>query len=144
MTGARRAYLTGCWLLLLVAVAHTMGHLQPPPADAAYQALDAASRDYRTPMGFGMAPSVFDIQQALSLTMSVLTAGLALLGLVAGWRLAEPGRLRALAAVNLIVSAALAVGYFRHRIPPPLVSFVLTSVVFAVALLWPRPRPNRA
>lgn len=133
---ALRCFRVASWLLVLTAVAHTLGHFQPPPADERTAAVLAAMRGYTMEMGLGMVPSLYDVQQALSLTMTItlLLWGVQNL-LVARGGAPDPRTVRTLSWVGLVGSFALVVLYARTQIPPPLICFVLVAVGFLASLV---------
>ena len=130
----RRWFTVAC-VLLLVGVAHTLGNLQPPPTDAAYQRMAAAMRGYRMPLGLEMMPSVHDIFDSLRFTMSLTIFWLALVGLVIAATDGPDGRVvRGATVVYLAGALAVAGLYAAFRIPPPLISFIVVGIAFGLAL----------
>ncbi len=136
----RRLFSTAAVLLIVVAAAHTAGHVpllfpkHPLPGALGTMAAE------RTPLGMGMAPSVLDIHLALVLTMSVTFVALGLLNLVvaaAGETAATT--LRRLAWLDAAWVGALVALYAHYRIPPPLISAALVEVVLLSSLLATRP-----
>ena len=73
-TRRRRLFSTACIVVILVAAAHTAGHLIRNPAleaDPEFAKLLAAIDDYHAPLGMGMSPSFHAIHMtatAASLT----------------------------------------------------------------------------
>lgn len=131
----RRTFIVASVFLFLVGVLHTIGHFAATPADPALQAIESSLRAYRFPLGLGMSPSLMDIQDSLSLTMSISLLWLGLLGIFVGWSDASPQVLRRMTFVNLAGCAGLVLLYARYRIPPPLVSLALVEVMFVLSLL---------
>ena len=131
----RRWFAAGSVATIVVAILHTLGNtLGGPPTDAALQNVEAAMQGYVLPLGMGMSPSVWDIYRCLVFTMSICLAGIGALGVALGSSSDVPaGVLSRIAAVLTVVSAALAVLSFVYRIPPPLISFVVTTVLFGIA-----------
>src|SRR5262245_59566883 len=81
----RRLFSAASIAVILVAIAHTAGHLAPPPAiesDPEFARLLMAIDGYRAPLGMGMSPSFHDIHNGLVFTMTVLLLSLGVLGLV--------------------------------------------------------------
>lgn len=133
----RRSLTVAAIATLLVAAMHTVGTFVPPPADnAAIVAVVAAMQGYPMPMGLGMAPSMWDIQTALSLTMTLFLIAFAVLGLsFAGDRDASPRTLSRIAMISAGTMAALTVVYAMFRIPPPLVMIAILAILYLVAAL---------
>jgi len=130
----RRWFAAGSILTLVVALLHTIGNVTQGPPDPALANVEAAMRGYRVPLGMGMSPSVWDIYRCLVFTMSLCLVGTGALGIALGASSeVSPGILKRVATVLTIVSAALAVLSYAYRIPPPLVSFVVLTLVFAAA-----------
>jgi hypothetical protein len=108
----------GCLVLLLEAAAHTIGTLSPPPGDPQVQSLVAGMQALRTPMGFGMAPSVWDVTRGLAFFMTIALVALGVLGLTTLAAAPDHRRLhRAIAAVLLAANAAMLVLWIQvdHR-----------------------------
>ena len=130
----RRLFGTACIALLVVAFLHTLGATSEPPQDEAFMAMESAMRGYRVPMGMGMNPSVWDIQRALSFTMSICLAAMGALGIaVGGSRDASTGLVARVALVQAVASAALTVLYAVYQIPPPLICMIVVTALFALA-----------
>ena len=133
----RRSLTVAAIATLLVAAAHTVGTFAPPPAgDEAVRSVITAMQGYRKAMGLGMAPSVWDVQMALSLTMSLFMVAFAVLGLsFAGDRDASPRTLSRIAMISAGTMVALTVVYAVFRIPPPLVTIAILAILYLVAAL---------
>jgi hypothetical protein len=131
----RRWFAAGSITMIVVAALHTIGNTAGgPPPDAALQRVESAMQGYTLPLGMGMAPSIYDIFQSLVFTMSICLVGLGALGIALGSSAQVPAAvLTRVAWVLSAVSAALAVLSFAYRIPPPLISFVVTTVLFGIA-----------
>src|SRR5262245_36378176 len=130
----RRWFAAGSLTMIVVAALHTIGNTAGPPPDAALQSVESAMHGYTVPLGMGMSPSVWDIYRCLVFTMSICLVGLGALGIALGSSSQVPAAVLArVASLLTVVSAALAVLSFVYRIPPPLISFVVTTVLFAVA-----------
>lgn len=83
-----------------------------------------------------MAPSVWDIQMALSVTMSLFLVAFAVLGLsFAGDRDASPRTLSRIAMISAGTMGALTVAYAVFRVPPPLVTIAILAILYLVAAL---------
>lgn len=132
----RRSLTIAAIATLLVAAAHTVGTFVPPAGDAALLSVVAAMQGYQQPMGLGMAPSMWDIQQGLSLSISLFLIAFAVLGLsFAGDRDAAPRTLSRIAMISAATMAALTVVFAVLRIPPPLVMIAILAILYLVAAL---------
>ncbi len=131
-TRGRRLYTTASLLTLGLAAFHAYGSSQPipPDIDPIVQSMQNTSGD----MGFGMSPSLWDIHQGLAFTMAITLATLALLGLVlAGTTEATSRVLTRTAAVMTAGCIALTALYYIFRVPPPLISFAVLTLVWGIA-----------
>lgn len=133
----RRSLTVAAIATLLVAALHTIGTLAPPPADdAAMLAMIEAMRGYQIPLGLGMAPSMWDVEQGLALTITFFLIAFAVLGLsFAGDRDAAPRTLSRIAMISTATMATLTVVNAVLRVPPALVSFALLAILYLVAAL---------
>ncbi|MBI1848894.1 MAG: hypothetical protein HYR85_00980 [Planctomycetes bacterium] len=137
----RRLFTTASILTVLTAIAHSLGHFAPPPTDEPTLKVLAAMGEYHVPLGFGMSPSMFQIQQALSLTMGITFAAFGILGLVlAASRDVPTSTLRRVGWVNAVWVAAAGATYAYYRIPPPLISTALIELATLSWLLLPARR----
>ncbi len=92
-------------------------------------------RGYHIPLGLGMIPSMWDINQSLVFTMSICLAAMGLLGIVLGTSRDTTSRvLRPAAIVLSLASAGLTVMYLRYQITPALVSMAVVTLLFVVAI----------
>jgi hypothetical protein len=57
----RRLFSTASILLILTAVAHTIGNFQPPPQTPEYANLESTMRAFQIDLGMGMRPSILSI-----------------------------------------------------------------------------------
>jgi len=91
---------------------------------------------YRFELGFGMNPSLFDVQISLALTMTIFLVFLGVLNLVVAGRedWIDAGMLRFFAAANAVCMWVLALLYLVYRIPPPLISFVVLGVLYTLSI----------
>jgi hypothetical protein len=133
----RRWFLAASWATLLVSALHTIGNtLSSPPADAAYTTLESTMRGYRIPLGLGMVPSMWDINQSLVFTMSICLAAIGVLGVIVGTsRETTPRLVRPAAVVLTLASAALTLLFFRYQVTPAFVSMVVVTLLFLVAIV---------
>lgn len=133
----RRSLTVAAIATLLVAALHTIATFAPPPADdAAMIAMIEAMRGYQVPLGLGMAPSMWDIQTALSLSVTLFLIAFAVLGLsFAGDGDVSPRTLSRIAMISAGTMAALTVVFAMFRIPPPLVMNAILAVLYLVAAL---------
>ena len=133
----RRSLTLAAIATLLVAAVHTIATFMPPPADdTAMVALVDAMRGYQTPMGLGMAPSMWDIQTALSLSVTLFLIAFGVLGLsFAGDRDAAPRTLSRIAMISAGTMGTLTVVFAVYRIPPPLVMNAVLAILYLVASL---------
>jgi hypothetical protein len=132
----RRLFSIASLAVIVVAILHTLGTLAPPPPDDAdYAAVERAMRGYRIPLGLGMTPSIWDIQRDLAFTMTVCLLGIGALGItLAADRQAPPRLLSRAAAIFASLSGVLTALSFVYRVPPPLISFAVVTVLYAVAI----------
>jgi hypothetical protein len=133
----RRLFSVASILLILTAVAHTLGQFQPGPQTPEFANLKSTMEAYTFDLGMGMKPSVNAILDSLSFTMSITL-------FLLGWQnllvamVDESGKMiRRFALVNIIGVGALIALYWYYRIPPPLISFVIVEIVFLLAVLTP-------
>ncbi len=104
---------------LLVAALHTAGQFAPAPPDPQLYAVKSAMRGVRLALGLGMAPSVWELFQSLTFTMSITVAALGVVGLVvAGASAASPALVRRTAGVLGATHAALTLLYSFYGVPP--------------------------
>jgi hypothetical protein len=130
----RRWFAAGSITTIVVAALHTLGNTVSGPPDPALKQVESAMRGYVVPLGMGMSPSVWDVYRCLVFTMSICLVGMGALGIALGSSAdVSPGSLRRVARVLTGVSAAIALLSFAYRIPPPLISFVATTILFAIA-----------
>ncbi len=120
--------------LLLTAAAHTVGHFQPVPPNSPAETITEEMAAVRFPLGLGMAPSMLDIFQSLSLGMSLFLAwiGLSTLAVAAHGSRQDVQRR---ASSGFVLGLILAWLNWQFRIPPPLISFAVVTVLFAGALI---------
>jgi hypothetical protein len=131
----RRLFTFASIALIAVGILHTIGTCAPGPVDPALERLAAEMRAYRLPLGLGMQPSIFDIQQSLSVTMSVTLLWLALQNLVAAGADSTGDVVRRLNILSVMGVGALVAVFAFYRIPPPLVTLAVVEVLFVLALV---------
>ena len=132
----RRLFSIASILLILTAVAHTLGHFSPESTTPEFTNLKSTMQAYQIDM-MGMKPSAHGILQSLSLTLTIMLLMLGLQNLLVAM-VDESGKMiRRFALVNIIGVAALVALYWYYRIPPPLVSFVIVEIVLLLAVLIP-------
>jgi hypothetical protein len=133
----RRLFSIASILLILTAVAHTIGNFQPDPQTAEFANLKSTMRAYEIDLGMGMKPSIYDIFKSLSLTMSVTVLFLGAQNLLVAM-VDESGKMiRRFALMNIICVGGLVALYWYYRIPPPLISFLIVETVFLLSVLIP-------
>jgi len=138
----RRLFTVASLAMILVAVLHTIGNLNTAPADPAHAAVQQAMRGYTIPLGMGMAPSVWGIFRLLVYIMTGTLSGLGALGLVLAVDREVTGRtLRRVAAALTITSAVLTAMCVFYRVPPPFISFVVVTLLYAGATLTTEDEP---
>lgn len=128
-TRGRRLFTTASLATLALSLLHIFGTAQPvpPTIDPIAQAMQNTSID----MGFGMAPSMWEMHQSITYTMGVLLAMLGALGLVfAATTDISSKVLTRTAAVYTAGFIVLAALFYVYRLPVPVMMFV------ALALLW--------
>lgn len=137
-----RLFAAGSILMLLTAAAHTAGHFSPiPENDAPLKSVIEAMTGYTLDLGMGMRPSLMAVQLSLSLTMTIFLVFLAVQNLATLYWAGDSARLvRGLTVINLLCALALTALYWHYRIPPPLISFALISIVFLLSLALPDKR----
>lgn len=135
----RRLLATAGVLLLLVGGLHAWGSFAPPPPGSPAETITEEMAAVRFPMGMGMTPSTLDIFRSLALTMSVFLvwAGFSTLTVAA---VGTPADVRRRGWSGVALSASLALVAWRYHVPPPLISFAVVALVFAVAALAARER----
>ena len=132
----RRLFSIASILLILTAVAHTLGHFQPEPRTPEFANLKSTMQAYQIDM-MGMKPSAYGVLESLSLTLTIMLLMLGLQNLLVAI-VDESGKMiRRFTLVNIIGVGALVALYWFYRIPPPLISFVIVEIVFLLAILIP-------
>src|SRR3954454_3827525 len=134
----RRLFTTAAALMLLTATAHTAGNLASGLEDASEKQVFAAMDNVRSPLGFGMSPSLKDIYWELVFIMSITFAALAVINLLlAASNDISDRLLQRIAWANVLWVGACLILSWHYQIPPPLIStavievFLIASVVSA-------------
>ena len=128
----RRLFTTASIATLVLSLLHVFGTSRPvpPTIDGIAQEMQNTSID----MGFGMAPSMWDMHQAVTYTMGVTLAMLGALGLVFAATTDIPAkvltRTAAVFTAGFIVLAAL---FYVYRLPGPIMIFVVLALLWGVA-----------
>lgn len=129
-----RLFSSASILLIIIALMHQFGHVNPPPGDPSRDRALEAMEAYRLPMPLGMRPSLRDVLGALSLTMTITFIALGIQNLtVAAADTPERRMVRRLALMSTVTVAALVATYGHYRISPPLVLLSIVCVMFLVA-----------
>jgi hypothetical protein len=132
-TKGRRLYSAASILTIVVAGLHTFGNLRPDPPE--YEGVLTAMRGALVPMGMGMNPSIYDIYWSLVFGMSVLVAGLGVLGLVVVSTTDVTMKvLSRSAAVIAVICAGLTALCWIAKVPPPLISFAVLTVLWSLTM----------
>ena len=130
---SRRLFTVASIAVILVAAAHTAGHLAPNStleADPAFTRLLAVIDSYHAPLGMGMNPSFHDIHKSLVFTMTVSLLSLGVLGLIfAADRTVTSNQLTKIAALAAATAASMT-GIWIYKVPPPLVSLGVVTVLY--------------
>jgi hypothetical protein len=129
----RRLFTVAAALMVVTAVAHTLGNLAPDQEDASLQLILTDMSSHRFPLGLGMTPSMLDIYRTLVFTMSITLAALGSLNLtIAASREVTDGLVGRLTWVNIAWVGAFLMLALAYRIPPALISaVVIEAVLFA-------------
>ena len=137
-TTGRRLFTVASTAVILVSAAHTAGHLAPNPefeSDPEFVRLIAAIDSYHAPLGMGMNPSFHDIHNSLVFTMSVSLLSLGVIGLLfAADRKITSATLTKFAVLAAGTAAAMTGVFWLYRIPPPLVSLAVVTLLYAVSI----------
>lgn len=129
----RRAFSIGSIVLILTAIAHTLGNLPAPPSTPQEATLLDTMKSFILDMG-SMKPSMWDVFRALNLTMSVTVLFWGVQNLVLA-RLGNAALIRPLALCSFVACLALVVLYWIYPVPPALISFGVAALIFGIALL---------
>ena len=132
----RRLFTIASLTTILVACLHAIGNSNTAPADPAEAAVIQAMTGYTIPLGMGMAPSFWGIFRVLVHTMTVTLIALGAVGLtLAADRQVAARVVRRVAVILTVTSAVLSVICYVFQIPPPLISFVVLTLLYGGAIL---------
>lgn len=136
---ARRWFAVGCWILILLGLAHLLGHYamvtSEGQGDAERRLLEAMRGD-RKDLGLGFVRSTFDILSGFSLTFSILPAGMGLAGLALLRReRGAPEAVRGVAIVYAGVYGVMTAMAWRYWFPAPLAFLAVAFVCFLGAVI---------
>ena len=129
----RRAFSIGSIVLVLTAIAHTLGNLPAPPSTPQEATLLETMKGFILDMGL-MKPSMLDVFRALNMTMSVTVLFWGVQNLVLA-KLGNAALMRPLALCSFLANLALVALYWIYPVPPALISFGLAALLFGLALL---------
>jgi|SRR5262245_41476808 len=132
--------------MIVVAILHTIGNTAPTNDPPGMTAVFDAMRGYQVPLGMGMSPSIWDVWRGLIFTMTVCLLAMGALGLVvAADRDATPRLLSRVAVVLTATSACLTIMFAFYRVPPPLISMAVVTVLYAISVVTTaRATPGKA
>jgi hypothetical protein len=140
-----RLFAFGSIGLIVASILHTIGHFAPTGNDPALITVDGAMRAYRFDMGLGMHPSIMDVLDSMSLTMTITVLFLGLYNLMTLALAGNNAKLvRRLIALNVLGTGAIVALYAFYRIPPPLICFAVAEILFLLALIPPREHGKKA
>jgi hypothetical protein len=128
----RRLFTATSIATIVLSLLHIFGTSQPvpPSIDPIAQAMQNTSID----MGFGMAPSMWDMHQAITYTMGITIAMLGALGLIfAATTDISHKVLTRTAAVFTTGFILLAALFYVYRLPALVMIFVLLALLWGVA-----------
>jgi hypothetical protein len=130
----RRAFSLAALLMLLTALAHTLGNVRPV-TDPERRLLITQMAAYRMGLGLNMMPSIWDIYQNLAFTMSITFLGLGMVNLMLGASPdASAGLLRRVSWMNLVWVGAFIALAAAFQVGPSLISGVLVLAAVLAAL----------
>jgi hypothetical protein len=140
---SRKLFTAGCVVLVLLGLVHLLGHYHLATGagdnELERQAIAAMKGDPQD-LGLGMVRSHFDFFVGFSLTFSVVSLGLGLLGFVVRRHFAAaPGLLRQAAVVYAGTMGVMTGVTIRYFFPPPL-AFVALAFLLFVASVATAPR----
>jgi hypothetical protein len=134
----RRAFSIANILIVLTALAHTLGNLMSGSSGAAEDKVVAEMANFHVGLGLNMNPSIYDIYRALVFIMSVTFVALGVVSLVlSASRDVSDRVLRRITWIYFAWVGAFLVLNAVYRIPPSLISGALIELALLVSLFWP-------
>jgi hypothetical protein len=135
---SRRLFATGCWILVVMAAVHLLGHyglVTGQGGDETHRQLLSLMREYRRDLGLGMVRSTMDILAGFSLAFSLQSAAAGLMGLlVLRHESRAPGLLRQLAIVYAGAFGVFTAVAIRYWFPAPLAFITAAFACFVAAV----------
>jgi hypothetical protein len=139
---SRKLFRAGCFVLIALGLVHLLGHYSLVTAQGDTEAerqLLSLMRGNRQDMGLGFVRSMFDILAGFSLTFSVLSAGMGLVGLVLlGHDGRAPGMLRQVSIAYAGTYGVMTGIGLRYWFPAPLFFLAAAFLCFAAAVATAR------
>jgi hypothetical protein len=130
----RRAFSLAAILMLLTALAHTLGNIQPIN-DPERRLLITQMAAVRVPVGAGQTPSIWDVYQDLVFTMTATFLGLGLVNLVLGsHRDSSAALLRRVSWMNLVWVLGYIALSLAFQVAPAWISGVLILAAVVASL----------
>ncbi|MBL0122751.1 MAG: hypothetical protein IPP88_08460 [Betaproteobacteria bacterium] len=130
-----RLFSTASIGLILVALLRAIVHFSAPSDDLVMSALLTAMQAYRFDLGLGN-PSMMDIHDSLSLTMSIALLWTGLLNLlIARYTGLRDKLMRRVCTLNIFGVGALVVLFSVYQLPGPAVGLGIVEVLFVIARL---------
>lgn len=131
----RRAFSIAAILMLLTAVAHTAGNVEPLK-DPDQRLLVTQMAALHVPFSFNLAPSFWEIYRNLMFTMSITFAGLGMVNLaLSSYPEVTPRILRRVSFVNAVWVAAFVILAAAFQVLPAILSGLLIFAAIGVSLL---------
>jgi hypothetical protein len=134
----RKLFAAGCWVLVATGLVHLLGHYSLVTAQGDTEAerqLLSVMRANPQDMGLGFVRSMFDIVTGFSLTFSILTAGLGLVGLVVRRHEGRaPGLLRPASIAYAGILGVMTGIALRYWFPAPLFLLAAAFSCFVAAV----------
>jgi hypothetical protein len=125
-----------CILILLTAVAHTIGNLAAKSSGPAEEQVMTQMKESHQDMGMGMSPSIYDILRTLTFTMSITFFALGGIGLMlTGSKSVSSDVITRITWFYLIWNGAFTILSYGYKIPPPLISGVLIELALIAAVI---------
>ena len=126
-----RFFTAGAVLFVLTGIAHSMAHLQPPPADA--KSVFDTMAGYRQTIG-GLTFSIQDGVNLMSWYQTVLSILVGVLALVMRSAYARDARTLRRASMLHAAGALVLTGLgIAYGVMPPVLFFAVAGVLFAIA-----------